>query len=218
MANARFQDVPLAPQASDGAAELVLEFAQVVTAPVAQFDPLQVAPDALVGVHVWGIAGQGFEVEALSRAVAQEVLDDLAAVNRCAIPEDQELAREVAQQVPEEPYDIGTFEGASPDVEEQAPVRSECADGREVVTRERDGQDRGLPFGRVGADPGRQEVETRFIDPDNRPSFFPGFFSRTGQCSVSQASTLAGSRCVARTSGCWTLRPRVRRRRLTCEG
>jgi hypothetical protein len=205
MANARFRDVPLAPQAGDGAAELVLELAQIVTAPVTQLDPFEVAPDPLVGIHVWRITGQGLEVETLGRARGQEGLDGLAAMDRRTIPDHQKLPRDVVQQVFEKTHDVASLESAGLDVEQQAALPGETADRREVVVGQGDGQEQGLAFGGIGPDPRRQEEEAGFVDPDDRPSFVPGFFSRVGQRSVSQASTWAGSRCAARTSGCWTL-------------
>jgi hypothetical protein len=218
MLNARFEDVALVPQAGGGAAELAFELGQVAAAPVAQLDLFQVAPDPLVRVRVRGVTGQGFEVQAPGRAVGQEVLDDLAPMDRGAIPDDQELAREVAQQVPEEAHHVRALEGAGQDLQQQAPLRGEAADRREVVARERDGQGRGVAPRGVGAHPGRQQVEPGLVDPDDRAPLVPGFFSRAGQRSWSQASTWAWSRWVARTSGCWTLRSSARRRRLTWEG
>src|SRR5215831_14654286 len=112
MPNGRFQDVALMTQAGGRTAELALELGDVVTASVAQLDPLPVAPDPLIRVHVRRVAGEGLEGEAPGRAPGQEILDDLAAMDRGAVPDDQELAREVAQQVPEEAHHVRALEGA----------------------------------------------------------------------------------------------------------
>jgi len=218
MLDTRFQDRVLVTQPSRRMTDLTPELSEIVTTPVAQFDALEVAPDSLDRVDVGGIARQGFEIEALGSLRGQEALDHLAAMNRGAIPDHQELSREVAQEVTEKADHVGSLEGAGQDVLEHPTTRRQAADRREVVVGQRNAQERGVPFGGIGPDPGGEQVETRFVDPDDGASLVLRFFSSAGQRSVSQASTLAGSRWVARTSGCWTLRPRVRTRRLTCDG
>lgn len=216
--NARVEDVVLVTETSNGAAELGLEFGQVTTAPVAQLDPLEGAPDTLVGGQVRGVAGQACEMEAGAATLGEKVFHCLTAMDRRAIPDDQELAREVTQEMAEEAHHRWATEGVGADLKEEAALRGERPDGREVIVGEGDGQDRGLPLGGVGADPGGQEVKARFIRPDDGSLFFSGFFSRVGHVSLSQVSTRAGSRWVAWTSGCWTLPPRAWRRRLTWVG
>lgn len=216
--NACFEDVAFVTQASRSTEELALEFGQVATAAVTQLDPLEVAPDPFIGIEVWGVGGQGFEMEAGGSALSQEVLDRLTPMDRGAVPDDQELAREVTQEMAEEADHRRTFEGAGADLKEQAALRGEGADHREMVTGEGDGQGRGLPLGGVGSDPGRQEIEAGFIRPDDGSLFFSGLCLRVGHVSASQVSTWTGSRWVALTSGCWTLQPRAWRRRLTWVG
>lgn len=212
MLDARFQDRVLMTEAGRGTAELTFELGEVVATAVAQLDPLEVAPDPLDGIHVGCVGGQGFEMEALGSTRGQEVLDDAAAVDRCAVPDDQEFAREAMQQMLQEPHNVRPCEGAGQDALEHPSVLGQAADCREVIPGQGDDQDGGLPFGGVGPDAPGQEGEARFVDPDDRSALAPGFFSRAGQRAVSQVSTLAGSRWVAWTSGRWTLKPSVRTR------
>lgn len=212
MLNARFQDRELVAQTGDGFAELARELGKVPTTPVAQLDPLEGAPDPLDWIGVGRITRQGFEMKTRGSPLRQEILDHLAAMNRRAIPDHQDLTRDVTQEVAEKPHDIRPFERAAQHVLEDPPLPGQATDRREVIAGERDPQERGVSPGRIGPDSGGEEVETGFVNPDDGAPFGVGFFSRTGQRSVSQASTLAGSRWVARTSGCWTLSPRVRTR------
>src|SRR5712692_10003672 len=115
MPNARFQDVVLVTQAGSRAAELAGEFGQIETTPVAQLDAFQIAPNPLVRIQIGGVTGQGFQMDPLGCARGQKVFDDLAAMDWGAIPDDQELAGNVAQQVLEEAHDTGTIEGAGLD-------------------------------------------------------------------------------------------------------
>ena len=212
MMNARFQDRELVAQAGGGFAELIVELGKIATTPIAQLDALEVAPDPLDWIGVGRITRQGFEMKTRGGPLRQEVLDHLAAMNRGAVPDHPDLPRDVTQEVAQKPHDIRPFERAAQHVLEHAPLPGQATDRREVIAGERDPQERGVSPGRIGPDPGRQEVETGFVNPGDGAPLGVGFFSRTGQRSVSQASTLAGARWVARTSGCWTLSPRVRTR------
>ena len=88
MAEASGRESELAPQVGEGLA-----------ADVAEFDVLEVGPDALVGVQLRGVAGQSLQVEPSGCSVSQEVLDRLTTLDRSTVPHDQELAGDVAQQV-----------------------------------------------------------------------------------------------------------------------
>src|SRR5688500_7309195 len=103
MTDARANEVGRAAQAADGRADLAAEMMQVRTADVAERDVLEVAPDALVErVAVGRVPGQWLQPQALGRAACQEVLDGLAAVDGCAVPDDEQRAGHVGEQVLEE--------------------------------------------------------------------------------------------------------------------
>jgi len=65
---------------------------EVRTTDIAQFDALEVIPNALIRVQVWGIARQVFQMQALSGSSLEKVLDCLSSMNRRTIPDEQELA------------------------------------------------------------------------------------------------------------------------------
>jgi hypothetical protein len=69
---------------------------QIWAAEMSQCDAFEIVPDAFVGVEVWGLARQLLEVQPLGSPRPQEVLDRLAALDRRAIPDDQELATNLA--------------------------------------------------------------------------------------------------------------------------
>lgn len=167
-------DVAFVAQALGRCTQSVAEVAQVLTTAVAQFDMLQIVPNTLVRIEIRGIAGQAFQMEACGGPLAQEVLDGLGAVNRSAIPDDEELAGDVAQQMAQKAHDIRAFVGALLLVQEEASVGCNGADDGEVVSRERSAQNGRLSTWSVGAHDTREEVEARFIHPHDRPSLFPG--------------------------------------------
>lgn len=72
--------------------DLAGEFRHVVTAAMAQLDPLEIAPDPLVRIDSWRVTGQGFEIETRRRA-RQEILDGLAPRDRRALPRSPRASR-----------------------------------------------------------------------------------------------------------------------------
>jgi len=71
--------------ADRGAAQTVTQVRQIRGADIAQFDPLPIGPDALIGVQVWGVARQPLQLQTRSRPRAEEVLDGLAVMNGRAV-------------------------------------------------------------------------------------------------------------------------------------
>lgn len=181
-------------KASGGEAKLASELAKGRAADVAEFDALEVVPDTLIRIELWGVARQALQLEAAGAAVSEEVFDGLTAMDRRAIPDDQELAGDVAEQVLEEAHDIGACVRPFLHQHQQPIVRRDRADDREMIAAQRQTEDRGVPPWGVGADRAGEEVEARFINPDDRPPLLVSPLFRTGHRSVSHASIAASFR------------------------
>jgi hypothetical protein len=80
--------------------------ANLSVAAVGQFDALEIVPDAFSGIELRSVSGQLLEVETFGSSAAQETLDRLATMTGRAIPEDQDLALDYAQEHAQEPDDI----------------------------------------------------------------------------------------------------------------
>lgn len=80
---------------------------QVQAADIGEFDVLEIAPDAFIGVEVGRVAGQTFQVDTLRAALGQEVAQGGAVMSGQTLPGHQQLARELAQQVLEEAHNGG---------------------------------------------------------------------------------------------------------------
>jgi hypothetical protein len=204
-------DVPLVAEASRGPAEFLAQVPQVPAADVPQLDPLEVIPDALVRVQLRRVAGQLLQADALGPAPGQEVLDRLPAMDRRAVPDHQQLAGDVAEQVPEEADDVRALGGPLPDHHQQPPFGRDAAADRQVVAAQPQAQDRRLPARGVRADEPRQQVEAGFVYPDDGPAFLVSPFLSAGQRSACQAAIAASSRWLARRIGFWAVQPAARR-------
>jgi hypothetical protein len=99
-------DARLPPHTFDGITEFTMEMRQVNTTDVAQLHALELLPDALIRVQLRGIRRQALQMQALGCAVGQEGPDDLTAVNRRAIPNDDHLAGHLPQQVLEKGHNV----------------------------------------------------------------------------------------------------------------
>src|SRR5260221_2575990 len=95
--NARLQDVPLVAQTLFATAQRQAQRGQISTAAVAQFDALEVVPPPFDRSELGRIAGQLLQMEALGRTAGEVVLDRLAAMNGCPVPDDQQLATDFAR-------------------------------------------------------------------------------------------------------------------------
>src|SRR5258708_17334104 len=141
----RLDDRALMAQPLFGPAQRARQLPQVAAAQIAQLDALEIVPDALVRVQLGGVAWQLLQVHASGTAPTQEVLDGLAAMNGRAVPDHQELATDLAQQHAQEADDIRRVVGTLLGLHEQAPVRRDAADRREMVIIDRHPQQRRLP-------------------------------------------------------------------------
>ncbi len=167
--DAAAQDVALVAEPLDGQAQFESELGEIGAAQVTQLDMLQIVPDAFVGIEFRGVAWELLQLQSGGGPLRQEVFDRLRAVNGRPVPDDEQRARNLAQQMAQELHDCRAAEGALADLQQQPPVHRESADRREMIMGEQGVQDRRLATGRIGPDGPGQGVEGRFIYPHNRP-------------------------------------------------
>jgi hypothetical protein len=210
LSNAALDDGSSVAKASGSESEVVAQVREVQAADVAQLDVLEVAPAALVRVQIGGVAGELLQADAPGAAPGPEVLDRLAAMDRRAIPEHQELAGDVAEQVPEDAHDVRALVRPLLHAHQQPAIRGDAADDRQVIAAQRQAEDRRLAARGVGPDGAGQQVEAGLVDPDDGPSFPVGPRFRAGQRSVrtrlavqtSPRKPNASAPCASRCGSC----------------
>ncbi len=211
-------DRELVTDTSDGEPQLVAQLGERVTADIPQLHVLEVLPKVFIRVQLRRVGRQRLQVQATGRPARQEVLHDLGAVDGRAVPDHQQPPGHMTEQVLEEPDYIGAAQRAVAHLQEELAGGRNGADGREMVARQRDPQHGRLAPRGIGADSGRQQIEARFVYPDERPLLGLGFFSRAGICSAVQAAMAASLRWVARRSGFCTVQGSERSSRLRWAG
>jgi hypothetical protein len=187
-------DMPFVTQTSGCQAQVSLEVKQVGAAHVAQFDILQVRPDALVGVQFGSVARQLLEAQTFGCTLGQEVFDGLTAMNWRTVPDHQQLARNASQQMLEETHDLGTAERVVLDAQQQLATRGNATDDRQMVTGEREVQRRWVAAWGQAADHRGQQGKARFVYPNDRAPFSYRPLFSAGQRSVRHCSMAASLR------------------------
>src|SRR5215212_2946141 len=218
LGDAAAEDLALVAEPLDGQAQFEPQLVQIGAAEVAQFDVLEIVPDALVRIQVRGVAGQLLQLEARRGSLRQEVLDGPGAMDRRPIPDHEQLARNLAEEMLQKLDDLGAPKRALADLEQEPPLVGQAADDREMIAGTGHPEDRRLPPRGVGAHQARQQIEAGLVYPDNRTPLALGFAKRAGQRSVHHWVMAVSLRWVARRIGFCTLQPISRRSRLICAG
>jgi len=175
-------------------------------------------PHALVGVEFGSVGGQWNDMQA--RVARAQSAHRFAAVGGDVVPEQEEGAAQMTQQVADEAADV-----AAPDivvvelvVEPQAVTPGtdgDRRDGRDPVVPVAVAQAGRLPTRRPGPAHGGNQEEARFVGEDEVGAQPPGVFFTWGHTSRFQRSMARSLRSRARRSGFWGLQPRACRRRPT---
>jgi hypothetical protein len=198
-------------EAGGGEAKVSSEMGEGLAADVAQLDMLEIGPDPLIGIEVWGVAGELLQADALGTALSQEVLDRLATVDRCAVPDDQEFARDVVEQVLEEADDVRALIRLLLHEHQQPTGWGDATDDRQVISTQGQSEDGCLATWGVGPDGTGEQIEARLVDPDDGSPLLVSPLFRAGQRSVRQVSIATSLRWLARVMGFCTLQPAARR-------
>ena len=185
---------------------------------IPEFDALQVGPETLAGIQFWGIGGEALHMEPLRRAIGQEFLDEIAAVDRRAIPNEHQRARHLAEQMLQKRDDIGGIDGLVLAVKIQLALRRSRTDSREVITRPPLPENGCLAYRGIGADDTGQGIEPGFIDEEERLPLGLCPLLRAGQVSSRQRVMAISSRCRARRAGFCGLQRSVFSKRPTWTG
>src|SRR5436190_11834922 len=81
-----------------GSSQFVSHLGDVAAAQVLEFAAFEQVPDPFLRVEFARITWQAFQMETFGRPSFEEIFDDLCTMDRGAIPDHQQLARELAQQ------------------------------------------------------------------------------------------------------------------------
>lgn len=143
-------DVAFVAKPRNGEAQFTAKMTQVGAADVAQLDPFQILPDALIRVEVGGVARQLLKMHTLCATLGQEVLDGLAAMNGGAVPNNEQPSSDTSQEVLQEDDDIIALKRSFLHQEQQLVIESDATDRRQVISAQGSVEHWGLSTWGVG--------------------------------------------------------------------
>ena len=133
-----------------------------------------------------------------------------------AIPDYQQSARQMTQQMGKEVHHLRGADGSLVELEIEVPPR-DAGDGREHLPVEMILQHWGLSARGPGAHPMGPLAQPALVDEDDGAPLFAGFFLISGQRFCFHSRIFSSSRSSARPTGRWQLQPNCRRMRQACE-
>ena len=202
--------------AAEGGGGLQTEFPGLGGDQIGNLMCLEVPPHILDGIKFWSIGWQSLDLNA-SPGGGNVVLDQEAAMNGGAIPENQQLSGNVPLEVFQEFNHLKAFDAAGMDLKEESP-KGQGADDRKAFPVERLVKHRSLSPWCPGAGPGRAGAQSAFVNKDKGSSLPARLFFNAGQTASFQRRIALSSRSTARRSGRWQLKPLAPSNRHTCPG
>ena len=193
------------------------EFVEVIGSAVGQ-GSLGLAPDPFVGVEFGSVAGEVFDMK--TPVPAQEAAEVLSLVDLAVVPEQDHVAGQVPQQVPQKGADFRATDVHPMElVVEGDPMalgtHRQRGDQRHFAMLIAVSRDRRLAAGRPGAANGAHQEEARFVKKDEVGAQVQSPFFMRGHSSRFHRSIRASSRSKARRSGFWQVHFRRWRSRPT---
>ena len=84
----------------------MLQVREIEAADIAQLDAFEWLPEPLARIEFGGVRWQALQVHPLGRAIRQDCLADLTAMNGGAIPDDDHAAGDLAEEMLQKGDDI----------------------------------------------------------------------------------------------------------------
>jgi len=175
-------------------------------------------PDAFIGVELGGVGRKRDQVE--SSEAAAHLSDRNATVDGGVVPDDDDVATQVTEQVAQElAHSLAVDVVAMESVAEAHPVPHgadrQAADDRDPVATVAVPHDRRLSLRRPGPHQRGDQLEAALVRKDDVGTQPRGVSFTSGQVSRLHCSMASWSRSSARRSGFWQLQPNACIRRPT---
>src|ERR687891_1549570 len=145
---------------------------KVLVAHIPKLHSFEVSPDTFIGIQFRRIGRQRLKVQWRRGSLGQKVLNRIAPMDRCPVPDHHHLARNLLQKPLEKLDYLRPLEGALLHHEIKPSLQGNATDGREMLPRKLVPEDGGLSDGSPGANHRRQEIEPRFVHPHDGTLLF----------------------------------------------
>jgi len=173
----------------------------------------EMSPHILNRIEFGCISRQAFDHEATFGG-GHIVFNQHTPVDRCAIPDDQYFARNMALQMAQKLDDLEALDTAGMNLEIEPPERQAPDDGKALPVKGLM-QHRGFSAWRPSAGPRGAGAQPAFVNKDDGSPLLTGFFFNAGHSVRCQRRIFFSSRSTARRSGRWQLKPLAPSKRQT---
>src|SRR5208337_610837 len=194
-------------------ASMITELTEVVGAEVGQLMMFPIAPDVLHRIEFGGITRQLLDREPTPLG-ADKFADQSCPMLWQPVPDHQQLAWQMTQQVAEEVHHLGGANGGGIEPEVKTPP-GDSGRGRQHLPIEVILQHWRLPARGPGPHSLRSFAQSAFVDEDEGAPLAARFFLIWGQRYFFQCRIPSSSRSSAFPVGRWQLQPSLRRMRQT---
>ena len=177
---------------------------------------LPISPQVLHRIKLWRIGWKKLKLQPIVLP-KDKVLDQPAAMTSKPIPDHQDLAPNMAQQVPQKLDHLGTSNRPWKQTEVKI-IPGHASHSRELLPIEMVLQNRSLPPRRPCPTNMRLLAQTAFVDKHYGSAFPLGFFLSLGQRFFFHHWIFASSRSKALFAGLWQLQPNCCKIRQTWAG
>jgi hypothetical protein len=123
-----------------GTDDLRPQLMQIAAANVGQLHTLEIVPDAFIGIEIGRVAWQLLQVESPGRSSPEKVLDGLSTMDRRAIPDEEDLATDFAQEDTQEAHHGVAVIVLLAYLQEEPSVERDATDSGEMILAEPDAQ------------------------------------------------------------------------------
>src|SRR5215469_2955841 len=127
------EDITLVAHTLAGMDQVPPQLLQIAAAHVGQLHTLQIVPYTFVGIEIRCVARQLLHVESPGRSSSQKVLHGLSAMDRRAVPDEEDPAAEFAQEDTQKAYHGVAGIALLAHLQEEPSVERHAADGREMI-------------------------------------------------------------------------------------
>src|ERR1051325_4901249 len=165
-----------------------MQLFQVATGEVAHLFPLEMFPQPLNRVEVWGVRRQRLYVQALGPHLLHELRHGHPTVDGRTIPDNQSRPLELMAKVFQELDGVQTVQRVLPDQSEDPAISRQSTHDRQVVVCLPLIHHRRMPLQPIRFDHAGQQVEPTLIDESQGPPFLSGTAFQRGPDLVAPPS------------------------------
>ena len=128
-----------------GTNEFSAQMGQILTTQILEFAAFEQVPHLLLGIDLGRVARQALQMDPFAHRAGEKLFDHVCAMDRRAIPNDQDLPGDFVEQHLQKQHDILGLVGSLLHLHEEPSLLGDAPNGRKMVTGQPHPENWGLP-------------------------------------------------------------------------